>query len=71
VVSPAFTPDVLEYTAPSIPYETSGVTVFATAVDPTSVIKVNGINMTGGQSTVNLNVGTSCTTPGVIFFCLF
>lgn len=58
-LSPAFAPDTLAYNAPKVPYGTTSVTVTATAADPTSVIKVNGTVMTGGQSTVNLNVGSN------------
>ena len=58
-LSPAFAPATLAYTAPNVPYGTSSVTVSAVAADPTSVIKVNGTVMTGGQSTVNLNVGSN------------
>ncbi len=56
-LSPAFAPATMAYTAPKVPYSTTSVTVTATAADPTSTIKVNGVIMTGGQSTVNLNVG--------------
>lgn len=56
-LSPAFAPTTLAYTAPRVPYSTTSVTVTATAADPTSNTKVNGVVMTGGQSTVNLNVG--------------
>ena len=58
-LTPAFAPDTLAYTAPKVPYVTTSVTVSAIAVDPTSIIKVNGVVMAGGQSTVNLNVGVN------------
>lgn len=57
LLTPTFAPATLAYTAPKVPYGTTSVVVSATAADPTSVIQVNGAIMTGGQSTVNLNVG--------------
>lgn len=59
VLTPAFAPATLTYTAPKVPYSTTSVVVSAAATDPTSTIKVNGVAMAGGQSTVNLNVGVN------------
>ncbi|PYG90335.1 F5/8 type C domain-containing protein [Ruminiclostridium sufflavum DSM 19573] len=56
-LTPAFAPATLEYTAPKVPYGTTSVVVYAAAADPTSAIKVNDAEMTGGQSTVNLKAG--------------
>lgn len=58
-LTPTFNPTTLAYTAPKVPYGTTSVVVSAIAADPTSTIKVNGVVMTGGQSTVNLNVGVN------------
>ncbi len=58
-LTPAFVPATLDYTVPKVPYSTTNVVVSAVAVDPTSTIKVNGVVMTSGQSTVNLNVGVN------------
>jgi hypothetical protein len=58
-LSPTFSSNTLAYTAPKVPYGTTSVVVSATAADPTSIIRVNGVVMTGGQSTVNLNVGVN------------
>ncbi|QNU67728.1 cadherin-like beta sandwich domain-containing protein [Ruminiclostridium herbifermentans] len=58
-LSPTFNSNTLAYTAPKVPYGTSSVVVSATAADPTAMIKVNGVVMTGGQSTVYLNVGVN------------
>lgn len=56
-LTPTFVSTTLAYTAPKVPYGTTSVVVSATATDPTSTIKVNGIAMVAGQSTVNLTVG--------------
>ena len=56
-LTPTFNPTILAYTTANVPYSTSSITVSAIAADSTSTITVNGIVMTGGQSTVNLNVG--------------
>ena len=56
---PSFNPTIIDYTSANVPYSTSSITVSAVAADPTSTIIVNGTVMTGGQSTVNLNVGTN------------
>ncbi len=58
-LTPSFAPAQLTYTAQKVPYSTASVVVSAAATDPTSTIKVNGVAMTGGQSTVNLNVGVN------------
>ena len=59
-LAPVFTPLTLAYTAANVPYSTSNVAITATAVDPTSTIKVNGTVVTSGQSSsVNLNVGSN------------
>ncbi len=58
-LTPTFNPTTLAYTAPKVPYGTTSVVVSAAAADTTSTIKVNGVAMTGGQSTVNLNVGVN------------
>lgn len=58
-LTPTFNPTILAYTTAKVPYSTSSITVSAAAADPTSTIIVNGTVMTGGQSTVNLNVGAN------------
>ena len=58
-LTPTFTPATLAYTVPKVSYDTTSVIVSATVADPTSIVKVNDVAMTGGQSTVNLNVGNN------------
>jgi len=60
VLTPAFSPTNLAYTAPNVPYSTSSVTVTPTAQDTTSIIRVNGTVVASGQGIpVNLIVGSN------------
>ncbi|WP_379141323.1 cadherin-like beta sandwich domain-containing protein [Paenibacillus sp. sgz500992] len=64
-LSPAFSPDIREYTA-TVKQATYGITVTASVYDPSSTLKINGIDATSGSPfSVSLSEGSNKVTVQV------